>query len=99
MALTVEGIKHHVISKYREGQDITLWLNVGERGEPKPVKLKILKFNPNGVLLERNGIKQTYSYWELKTLSSKPIKNKEVVIPELIKHTGRPRSYNVDHAY
>jgi hypothetical protein len=99
MALTVEGIRQQVISKYHEGQEITLWLNEGERREPKPVKLKILTFNPNGVLMERRGIKHTFSYWEVKTLSSKPTKNKEVVIPDIIKHTGRPRSYKVDHAY
>ncbi len=99
MALTVEGIKQQVISKFREGQEITLWLGEGERRELTPAKLKILKFNPNGVLMEQRGIKQTYSYWEVKTLSSKPNKNKDVNIPNLTKHTGRPRSYKVDHVY
>ena len=99
MALTAEGIRRQVISKYHEGQEITLWLNEGERGEQKPVKLKIITFNPNGVLMERRGINQTFSYWEVKTLSSKPTKNKEVIVPDIIRNSGRPRSYKVDHAY
>lgn len=99
MALSITEIKEQIINKYHEGDEITLWLSEGERGEPKPNKLRILKFNPNGVLMERRGIKETYSYWEIKTLSTKPLKNKEIVIPEIVKNPGRRRSYRIDHQY
>ena len=99
MALTAEGIKQYVISRYHEGQDITLWLASGERGQIRAGKYKILKFNPFGVLVESNGIKQTFTFWEIKTYSSKPSDRKEIIIPNTLKNLGRERSYKINNAY
>lgn len=103
MALTAIEIKNQVVNKYQEGQAITLWLTEGERGEAKPNKVKILKLNPNGVLVERKGNKETYSYWEIKTLLSKPIKRDaalEISEPLIKRKIGAyHRTYNTQAQY
>jgi hypothetical protein len=92
--LTTAEIKNQVTCKYQEGQQITLWIMKGEKGTPTPIKVKILTFNPNSVLTEHNGYKESFSYWEVKTLSAKPLaKDKEVFIPEKLKAEGHHK-YN-----
>jgi hypothetical protein len=78
--LTISEIREEVKRKYHEGQEIILWIQDGERGEPDPVKVKIITFNPNSVLVQRKCFKESYSYIEFMKLSIKP--EKRPVIPE-----------------
>jgi hypothetical protein len=79
--LTITELKNEIAGKYSVGQEITLWIREGERSEPSPVKVKILGFYPNHVLIERKGFKEGYSFFDLLRLSVKPAK-KPVVIPK-----------------
>jgi hypothetical protein len=53
-----------VKSKYHEGQTVTIWINTDERGHSEPAEVKIIKFNPSSVLVERRGFKESYTYWD-----------------------------------
>lgn len=85
--MTISEIREAVQKKYQEGQEVTLWILDGERGNPEPVKVKILTFNQNSILVQRKYWKESYTYFEFSKLSVKP--DKRPVIPEKLKrHKG-----------
>jgi hypothetical protein len=81
--LTISEIREEVQKKYYEGQEVILWILDGERGQPDPVKVKIIAFNPNSVLVQRKCWKESYTYFEFMKSTIKP--DMRPVIPEKLK--------------
>lgn len=75
-------LREEVQKKFHEGQEVILWIMDGERGDPEPVKVKIITFNPNSVLVQRKSWKESFTYFEFLRLSIKP--DKRPKIPEAL---------------
>ena len=73
-------LRSKVIKMYHEGQTIILSTTDDERKVNHKIKVKILKFYPNHVMVERNGFKESFTYWDILHMAAEP-KPKEIVIP------------------
>lgn len=84
--MTIAEIREEIQKKYHEGQEVILWIMDGERGQPDPVKVKIITFNPNSVLVQRKTWKESFTYFEFLKSSVKP--DKRPKIPETLGRRG-----------
>ncbi len=80
--MTVAEIREVIQKKYHEGQEVIIWIMDGERGNPEPVKIKIITFNPNSILVQRKSWKESFTYFDFMRLSMKP--DKRPKIPETL---------------
>jgi hypothetical protein len=84
--LNIAELREEVQKKFHEGQELILWIIDGERGDPEPVKVKIITFNPDLVLVQRKTWKESFTYFEFLKLSVKP--DKRPKIPETLRKRG-----------
>ncbi len=84
--MTAVDIRNEVIKKYHEGQELSLRVK-GERGSYS-IKAKIIKFNPNSILTEHNGYKESFAYWEFLQMTAPPEKPKKIIIPDQVRVRG-----------
>lgn len=82
--LTALEMRNEVVKKYREGQTVTIWIGTDDRGGSEPAAVKIIKFNPSSVLVERKGFKESFTYWDWLRMIKGAGKHK-VHIPEKLK--------------
>lgn len=84
--MNVLELRQEVQKKFHEGQEVILWIMDGERGNPEPVKVKIITFNPNSVLVQKKYCKESFTYFEFLKSSVKP--DKRPKIPETLGSRG-----------
>lgn len=78
-------LRTKVIEQFHEGQQLTIRVKDGEKGE-KPTKAKIIKFYPAHVMTSHDGYNECFSYWEfLQITSQKVVKPKKIHIPDKLK--------------
>ena len=88
--MTAAEIRNEVTKKYHEGQELSLRVK-GERGSYS-IKAKIIKFNPNSILTEHNGYKESFAYWEFLQMTGPPGKPKKIIVPVQVRARGAYRA-------
>ena len=68
--MTVEDIKKEVKKKFRLGQPVNLRIKDNDNQETNTIKVVILSFDNNSVLVKRNGYKESYRYWDFLRMTS-----------------------------
>lgn len=81
-------LKTKVIEQFHEGQQITIRIKDGEKGE-KATKAKIIRFYQGHVMTNHDGYNECFSYWEfLQITAPKAVKPKKIHIPDKLKREG-----------
>jgi hypothetical protein len=83
--MTVEDIKKEVKKKFRLGQPVNLKIKDNDKPETNTIKVVILSFDTNSVLIERNGFKESYRYWDFLRMTS-VIKEEKKVNEKTVYH-------------
>lgn len=74
--MTVADIRNDVRKKYSLGQVVAIRIKENEREEAVKHKCIILGFYNSNVLVERNGLKESYRYWDFMRMTSEIKKEK-----------------------
>lgn len=73
--MTNEGLRIEVQKRYKQGDTITLKIWDIEGKPRKKTKATIIDFYQFYVLLEINGFKECYKYWDILQMTEEPKKD------------------------
>jgi hypothetical protein len=62
--MTIADLRRIVTKKFHIGQKVTLSIKDVEKYGGDKITVRILDFNPECVLTERKGIKESFRYWD-----------------------------------
>lgn len=92
MAMTIADLREEVQRKFSVDQPVILckWDRDGIVTER--TKVKIVAFHPNHVLVEHNGYKECYTYWDVLKMTTEP-ERKPITVPANLVKREKGRSY------
>lgn len=76
--MTSEELRNEVQKKYNVGDIIILKTWDNESKLKSKIKAKIIEFYPSYVLLEINGFKECYKYWDILNMTEEPKKSESL---------------------
>jgi hypothetical protein len=91
--LTSSELRADITERFAIGQTVGLWLKSEEKAkEAVEVKVKIVWFYPAFVLTEKNGIKESYSYFDFRNRLNKPEKVEKKETPVTAKSKKKKKN-------